>query len=195
MEEKGDEVAAVSSFKENASEQKDNADHLTILSILLHNPEEMDLKRKPSAIRENKLFSLDMQEIPIPSAKADENGAHVSNGSVKQYYTYNASGSSTSPACTNAASTIPTFSGQLSACEHVRRRIQSHTTSLFIAGPRKVLGLKTLFYHDMATQHVQQQVRTIGKIQSYLQKSMASWRRECRQTRFTVLLQTEKRIL
>lgn len=74
---KGDEVAAISSFKENASEQKDDADHLTILSILLHNPEEMYLKRKLSAIREN------------------DNDAYVSKRSVKQYYTYNASGSST----------------------------------------------------------------------------------------------------
>ena len=88
-----------------------------------------------------------------------------------------------SPACTNTASTIPTFSGQLSACKHARRRNQSHTSSLFIAGARKVWGL---------TQHVEQQVCTIGKIHSYLQKSMASWRRECRQTRFTVLLQTEE---
>lgn len=71
-----------------------------------------------------------------------------------------------SPARTNAASTIPIFSGQLSAYEHARRRNQSHTTSLFIAGPRKALGLKTLFYPNMAMQHVQQQVRTIGKIQS-----------------------------
>lgn len=55
----------------------------------------MDLKRKPSAVRENKLFSLDMREIPISSPEADDNGAYVSNGSVKQYYTYNASGSST----------------------------------------------------------------------------------------------------
>ena len=36
-----------------------------------------------------------MREIPISSAEADDNGAYVSNGSVKQYYTYNASGSST----------------------------------------------------------------------------------------------------
>ena len=55
----------------------------------------MDLKRKPSDIRENKLFSLDMREIPISSPEADDNGAYVFNGSVKQYYTYNASGSST----------------------------------------------------------------------------------------------------
>ena len=88
-------MAGVLSFKENASEQKDNADHLSILSILLHNPEEMDLKRKPSAIRENKLFSLDMREIPISSAEADDNGAYVSHGSVQQCYTYNTSGSST----------------------------------------------------------------------------------------------------
>lgn len=61
----------------------------------MQNSEEMDLKRKPLAIRENKLFSLDMQEIPISSAEADDSGAHVSNGGVKRCYTYNASGSTT----------------------------------------------------------------------------------------------------
>ena len=36
-----------------------------------------------------------MREIPISSAEADDNGAYISNGSVKQFYTYNASGSTT----------------------------------------------------------------------------------------------------
>ena len=43
----------------------------------------MNLKKKPSTIRENKLFSLDMREIPMSSAEADDNGAYVSNGSVE----------------------------------------------------------------------------------------------------------------
>ena len=40
-------------------------DHETILNILLQNPEELNLKEKPSGIRENKMFTLDMREIPI----------------------------------------------------------------------------------------------------------------------------------
>lgn len=77
------------------SSGKDDADHLTILNILLQNPEELLLKHKPSAIRENKIFTLDMREIPISSAEADDNGAYISKGSAKQWYTYNESGSTT----------------------------------------------------------------------------------------------------
>lgn len=77
------------------SSGKDDADHLTILSILVQNPEELQLKQKPSAIRENKIFTLDMQETPISSAEADDNGAYTSKGSARQWYTYNVSGSTT----------------------------------------------------------------------------------------------------
>ena len=52
-------------------------DHETILNVLLQNPNELNLKEKPSAIRENKLFTLDMREIPISSAEADDNGAYI----------------------------------------------------------------------------------------------------------------------
>lgn len=48
-------------------------DHCTILNILLDNPEELDLKHKPSAIREDKIFTLDQRVIPIASAEADDN--------------------------------------------------------------------------------------------------------------------------
>jgi len=83
--------------------QKDDADHLTILNILLQNPEELDLKHKPSAIRENKIFTLDKREIPISSAEADDNGAYISKGSVKQYYTYGLSNSTTAHKSENGA--------------------------------------------------------------------------------------------
>ena len=36
-----------------------------------------------------------MREIPISSAEADDNGAYISKGSAKQWYTYNESGSTT----------------------------------------------------------------------------------------------------
>ena len=48
----------------------------------------MILKTKPSAIRENKVFTLDMCEISIQSAKADDNGAYISKGSAKKFYAY-----------------------------------------------------------------------------------------------------------
>jgi hypothetical protein len=73
----------------------DEADHVTILNILLQNPEELNLKEKPSAIRQNKMFTLDSREIPIASAKADDNGAYNNNGSATKFYRYNEEGSRT----------------------------------------------------------------------------------------------------
>lgn len=61
-------------------------DHCTILNILLDNPEELDLKHKPSAIREDKIFTLDQRVIPIASTEADDNGAYISKGNAKRYY-------------------------------------------------------------------------------------------------------------
>lgn len=71
-------------------------DHFTTLNILLENPEELDLKHKPSAIREDKIFTLDHRVIPIASAEADDNGAYLSKGNAKRFYQYSsASGSRT----------------------------------------------------------------------------------------------------
>ena len=52
-------------------------DHQSWINIL-QNPEDFNVKQKPSGIRENKMFTLDMREIPISSAKADDNGAYIS---------------------------------------------------------------------------------------------------------------------
>ena len=71
-------------------------DHQSLINILLQNPEDFNLKQKPSGIRENKMFTLDMREIPISSAKADDNGAYISKGSVTKFYMYNEEGSRTS---------------------------------------------------------------------------------------------------
>ena len=60
-----------------------------ILSILLNFPEELNLKVKPSAIRENKVFTLDARQISMESASADDNRAHVSKGCPKKYYVHN----------------------------------------------------------------------------------------------------------
>lgn len=73
----------------------EETDHETILNILLQNHKELNLKEKPSAIRENKLFTLDMREIPISSAEADDNGAYISKGSAKRLFQYNSKGSRT----------------------------------------------------------------------------------------------------
>ena len=69
-------------------------DHCTILNILLDNPEELDLKHKPSAIREDKIFTLDQRVIPIASAEADDNGAYISKGNAKHYYQYSSTSGS-----------------------------------------------------------------------------------------------------
>ena len=53
------------------------------------------MKERPSAIREDKIFTLDRREIPIPSAEADDNGAYISKGSAKRLFQYNDEGSRT----------------------------------------------------------------------------------------------------
>ena len=60
-----------------------------ILSIPLSFPEELNLRVKSSAIRENKVFTLDARQISMESASADGNGAYVSKGFPKKYYVYN----------------------------------------------------------------------------------------------------------
>ena len=64
----------------NQDENKENEEYgntEVILNILLNNPEELNLKGKPSAIRENKIFTLDQRKISISSAQCDDNG-HIS---------------------------------------------------------------------------------------------------------------------
>lgn len=78
------------------TENSAEGDHQSLINILLQNPEDFNLKQKPSGIRENKMFTLDMREIPISSAKADDNGAYISKCSVTKFYVYNEEGSRTS---------------------------------------------------------------------------------------------------
>ena len=59
-------------------------DYQTIMNILLQNPEELDLKHKPSAIRDDNMFTLDRRTVSIESAKADDNGAYISKGRPKK---------------------------------------------------------------------------------------------------------------
>ena len=51
------------------TENSVDVDHQSLINILLQNPEDFNLKQKPSGIRENKMFTLDMREIPMSSAK------------------------------------------------------------------------------------------------------------------------------
>ena len=77
------------------TENSAEGDHQSLINILPQNPEDFNLKQKPSGIRENKMFTLDRREIPISSAKADDNGAYISKGSVTKFYMYNEEGSRT----------------------------------------------------------------------------------------------------
>ena len=68
--------------KENM-ERDDTEKADVMLNILLNNPEEIQQKLKPSGIRINACFTLDMREISVKSAKADDNGAYISKGNTR----------------------------------------------------------------------------------------------------------------
>lgn len=70
-------------------------DYQTIRNILLQNPEELDLKHKPSAIRDDNMFTLDRRTVSIESAKADDNGAYISKGKARKTYCYSEDGART----------------------------------------------------------------------------------------------------
>ena len=75
------------------TENSVDVDHQSLINILLQNPRDFNLKQKPSGLRENKMFTLDKREIPMSSAKTDDNGAYISKGSVTKFYMYNEEGS------------------------------------------------------------------------------------------------------
>ena len=58
----------------------------TILSILVNNPCEFELNKKPSGICDNQVFTLNWSKISVDSAKADDNGSYISKGDPKKYY-------------------------------------------------------------------------------------------------------------
>ena len=60
-----------------------------IINVLLNNPEELEFKQKPSAIREDRVFTLDSRKISMESASADDNGAYLSKGTAKKYFVFN----------------------------------------------------------------------------------------------------------
>ena len=58
----------------------------TILSILVTNPCDFELNKKPSGICDNQVFTLNWSKISVDSAKADDNGSYISKGDPKKYY-------------------------------------------------------------------------------------------------------------
>ena len=62
----------------------------TILNILLNNPEDFLLNTKPSAVRIDKVFTLNSEVISIESFKADDNGPYVYKGTTAKSYYYDA---------------------------------------------------------------------------------------------------------
>ena len=60
----------------------------TLLSILLKEPEQMRMTEKSSAIRTDKVFTLDAKVITVESMKADDNGPYVYKGTSTKPYFY-----------------------------------------------------------------------------------------------------------
>ena len=58
----------------------------TILNILLKNPQDFELKSKPSGILDNIVFTLNKNIVPVESAKADDNGSYIYKGNPKKFY-------------------------------------------------------------------------------------------------------------
>ena len=57
-----------------------------ILNILLKNPQDFELKSKPSGIRDNRVFTLNKNIVPVESAKVDDNGSYIYKGNLKKLY-------------------------------------------------------------------------------------------------------------
>lgn len=58
----------------------------TILSILVTNPCQFEQNKKPSGIRDRKVFTLDQSKTLVNSVKADDNGSYISKGNPRKYY-------------------------------------------------------------------------------------------------------------
>ena len=72
--------------EDNLQETYDNGE--AILNLILTNPEEMDLRKKPSGIRHSTAFTLNRQTVPIASAKSDDNGAYVFCGTAQKHFRF-----------------------------------------------------------------------------------------------------------
>ena len=70
---------------ECSTEKEDQWDTASaILNIPLKNPKEFELLTKPSAIRENKLFTINSNNISLESVKCDDNGSYLSKGTSEE---------------------------------------------------------------------------------------------------------------
>ena len=58
----------------------------TILNILLKNPQDFELKSKPCGIRDNRVFTLNKNIVPVESVKTDDNGGYIYKGNPKKFY-------------------------------------------------------------------------------------------------------------
>eukprot|EP00794_Sanderia_malayensis_P005835 gene5835-6532_t len=79
-----DQIPSTSSNNSTESESGD-----AILSILLNNPEELELQHRPSGIRRNLVFTLNKRVVSIASAKSDDNGAYLTKATARKQYYYN----------------------------------------------------------------------------------------------------------
>ena len=57
-----------------------------IVSILVTNPCESELNKKPSGIRDRQVSRLDQSKTLVNSVKAHDNGSYISKGNPRKYY-------------------------------------------------------------------------------------------------------------
>ena len=79
-----DETIACAGSSSSKEDDWDTAQ--TILNILLKNPQDFELKSKPSGIRDNRVFTLNKNIVPVESAKANDNGSYIYKGNPKKFY-------------------------------------------------------------------------------------------------------------
>ena len=79
----GDEASDSDLVSPQQKMNEDITDSATLLNVILCNPEDFEMKQKPVGIRKNFFCTLDRENIPVSSAKADDNGAYVRRGNFK----------------------------------------------------------------------------------------------------------------
>ena len=80
------EISEEEETSASSSKEDDWDTAQTILNVLLKNPQDLELKSKPSGIRDNRVFTLDKNIVPVESAKADDNESYIYTGNPKKFY-------------------------------------------------------------------------------------------------------------
>ena len=80
------EISEEEETSASSSKEDDWDTAQTILNVLLKNPQDLELKSKPSGIRDNRVFTLDKNIVPVESAKADDNESYIYAGNPKKFY-------------------------------------------------------------------------------------------------------------